>query len=799
MRDTLRHLIAPIALTAICPVAMAQFIEDVEVRREGPNAVANIRFVTGVQLQKVTTSRARDLGQAYYNVLPTREAFTPIGAQRRIPASGDIPEITIIDESVGRSQLSRKLIVRLSKVVPFRIRAGQGNRSIEVVLAGLGESVQVAPATVPAAPAPLAPEQNFMITLQSSAEAGHRLTGVVPAQLQDRQTFTGQRTVEGRVVYDINMGYFATRAEAESALGLLLLRFPQATVVALQKPDATAPTAGSTPADIEARATALMTAAKAADAQGDLPAVLDSLGQLLNLPPNAASRQAQEMIGTTRLKMGDTERARAEFDAFLNLYPVGADSDRVRQLVAGLPAKAQVVAEVPVAPPSNWSGSVSTYYFGGKSKERNQEFLESPISGLLELASDNTISDTDLGQVQTSVDLRWQRRDAEADSTFVFRDAYTANLENRDKSKNRLSALYFDRKSRTNGTQFRVGRQSPTGGGILYRFDGVQAGYTFKPKWRVSAAAGVPTDDLLETQRRLYSVWLDAEALTDEISGSLYLNQQTIDGEVDRRAVGTELRYFKGGVSVSSQFDYDTVISGMNIASVQGTWQLPDTTIFNFLYDRRATPLLSLGNMLFFQDPNLPTAQRVSDLLATSTLDQLRQQVKSVTAYQTQVLLGVTTPLNANWQIGGDIRLSNVGEIKPVPVILPDGQPSTGNVWSVGGQLIGSNLYSQSDTHVFVASTVKGPTYTGYVLSYNNMTTTGNGWRLEPSLRYYRQSDTSGTDIERWTPGMRASYKLRQQVSVETELSWESSKLTGPLKSEASDRLFYYLGARYDF
>ena len=31
-------------------------------------------------------------------------------------------------------------------------------------------------------------------------------------------SITGQRTVEGRVVYDINMGYFATRAEAESAL-----------------------------------------------------------------------------------------------------------------------------------------------------------------------------------------------------------------------------------------------------------------------------------------------------------------------------------------------------------------------------------------------------------------------------------------------------------------------------------------------------------------------------------------------------------------------------------------------------
>lgn len=799
MRVSLRHLIAPVAISAICPVAMAQFIEDVEVRREGPNAVANIRFVTGVQLQKVTTSRGRDLGQAYYNVLPTRETFNQISAQRRIPASGSIPELTITDESVGRSNLSRKLIVRLSKAVPFRIRAGKGNRSIEVVLAGLGDSVTVA--AVPATPAAtLAPQQNFMITLQSSPDPAYRLQGSVPAKLQDYQTFTGRRTVDGKTLYDVNMGYFATRAEAESALGLLLVRFPQASVVALQAPAATDVATGNAPAEMEAKATALMNAAKEAYDKGEFAAALDALGQLLNLPPNSSSRRAQEMIGTARLKMGDNERARAEFDAFLNLYPVGPDSDRVRQLQASLPAKVEAVAAAPAAPPSNWSGSVSMFYFGGKSKERSDEFQDSPISGLPELVSQNSISDTDQGQIQTSVDLNWRQRDAETDSRFVLRESYTANLENRDKSKNRLSALYFDRKSLTSGTSFRVGRQSPIGGGILYRFDGLQAGYTFKPKWRVNAAAGVPTDDLLETQRRLYSLWLDAEALTPEISGSLYLNQQTIDGEVDRRAVGTELRYFKGGASVSSQFDYDTVIKGMNIVSVQGTWQLPDTTIFNFLYDRRATPLLSLGNILFFQDPNLPTqAQRVSDLLTTSTLEQLRAQVKGVTAYQKQFLLGVTTPLNAKWQIGGDIRMTNVGEVKPVPVILPDGQPSTGNLWGLGGQLIGSNLFSQADTHVFLTSALKGPTYKGILLSYNNMTTLGDGWRLEPSLRYYRQSDDSGIDTQRWTPGMRVSYKFKQQASVESELSWEKSKRTGPLINESSDRLFYYLGARYDF
>lgn len=803
MSATLRQLLTPLALVVLSPAAMAQLIEDIDWRQEGPHAVANIRFVTAVQLQKVTTSRGGDLGQAFYAVLPTRERIQMVGAQRKVPAVAGLPDITVTDESVGRGELSRRLIIRLSKAVPFRIRSGKGNRSIEMVLTGLGDAVaKAAPVAKPLAPAP---ENNFLITLQSSASPGEPIQASVPAKLQDYQTFTAQRTVDGRTVYDINLGYFATRAEADAALTLVKPRFPQAAVVAVGAATAAAaasPTApGTSAVEVEAKASELMAVAQAALDKGDMALAVDALGQLLSLPPNAQSRAAQERIGMARQKAGDTERARAEFDTFLALYPNGADSDRVRQALASLPAKAAAPAPVAATPASNWSGSVGAFYFGGKSKERNQEFQDSPISGLPELVSDNTISDTDLGQFQTSVDLNWRRRDAESDSRFVFRNAYTHNLENRDKSKNRLTALYYDRKSLVNGTSFRIGRQSPVGGGILYRFDGLQAGYTFAPKWRINAAAGVPTDELLQTQRSLYSVWLDAEALTSELSGSLYANQQMIDGEVDRRALGVELRYFSGGVSVSSQFDHDTVIGGLNIASVQGTWQLPDNTIFNFLYDRRATPLLSLGNILFFQDPMLPTpAQRVQDLLATTSVDVLREQVKAVTAYQKQVAAGVTTPVNANWQVGGDIRLTNVDEVKPVPVILPTGQPSTGNLWSVGGQLIGSNLYSQSDTHVFLATALKGPTYQGLLLSYNNLTSWADGWRLEPSLRYYRQTeDSTSVKTERWTPGMRASLKLRRNTSVESELSYEMTKRNGPLISESSDRLYYYLGARYDF
>ncbi len=785
--------------------ANAQLIEEIELRREGANVIANVRFATPIQFRRSVTSRAGDLGQAFYDVLPTRDNLSLIAGQRKIIGGDDLPQIVIIDETVERGNLSRKLVIRFNTPTRFRIRAGRTNRSIEIVLEGVADAVRVP--SVSAKPTTATGiDRRYFITIQSSTEPDRGLSASIPPGLQDYETFAATRAVDGKTFHDTNLGYFATRQQAESARNLLLRTFPNAVIVAV--PSTPAPSQGATepgtlsPAEVNARAETLLAAAQAAYDRGEADAALEPLNQLLNLPPNTSSRKAQELVGMARLKTGDSARARSEFELFLNLYPTGPDSDQVRQQLSSLP---QVVAASPepkpaTEPTSAWSGSLAAFYYGGKSKTRTQEFLDSPISGLPELQSNNTISDAVQSQVQTTVDLNWRRRDAENDMRFVLRDSYTDDLRNDRPKRNRLSALYVDRRSLVNGTSFRVGRQSPTGGGVLYRFDGVQAGYVFAPKWKVNAVMGIPTDDLLDTRRRFYGAWIDAEALTNEISGSLYFNQQTIDGEVDRRAIGTELRYFSGGVSAFAQFDYDTILKSLNIASVQGTWQLPDTTVFNFLYDRRATPVLSLGNILFFQDPNLTSpAKRLQELLATNSLTTLRDQVKGITAYQTQALLGVTTPLSSNWQIGTDLRFTNVGEVKPVPVILPNGSPSTGNLWSVGAQLIGSNLYSERDTHLFNASFLRGPTFRGTLLSYNNLSSLGDKWQLEPSLSYYRQSDITGLTNVRWTPGMRVSYRVQQQVSLESEFSYERSKLTSAQRSETSNQAFYYIGVRYDF
>lgn len=737
---TLARWLACCLLLAALP-ARAQLIDDVDLRREGADAVLQVRFITEIQYQRAAIGRSGDLTQAFYLVLPTRQALNLVTSERRLagrPAAGagvGLPTVVVTDESsTGRASNERRLLFRLDRAVAHRVRAGRGNRSIEFVLAGLGDAVTASSAAAPVALAP-------------PPDAGSAATPASPAAA----------------------------------------------------PDAAA--AAPTMQQVADQAAGLLRSARAALARQDTNEAIGTLTQLLELLPNPSTREAQALIGDARRLAGDASRARAEYELFLRQYPAGEDSDRVRAALAGMgAAPATRATSRSVTPTTTLAGSVSSFYYGGQSKVRTLEFQDSVLSGLPELVSDASLSSADQKQLVSAVDVNWRHRDADVDQRFVFRDSHTQDFLRSDKSRNKLSALYFDQRSFANGTSFRVGRQSPQGGGVLGRFDGAQASYAFRPRWKAGVVAGVPTDALLDSKRHFYGASVEGDALVGGLGGSLYAVQQVVDGEVDRRALGSELRYFDGGLSATGQLDYDVVLKGLNIASLQGTWQRADNTVINVLYDRRTTPMLMLGNALFFADPNaLLQPTRLADLLASKSVAALRDQVKATTAMATQASVGFTTPVSARWQAGADLRYTNVGAIAPVADILPTGLPSTGDLWSLGLQAIGSNLYSARDTHVVIANLLTGPSFKGQLLSYNNSSQLTEAWLLEPSLKLYHQSDNTGVTSTRWTPGLRVSYRIRQQLTLESELSMERSKTSGPSRSESSSRTFYYLGGRYDF
>jgi hypothetical protein len=75
----------------------------------------------------------------------------------------------------------------------------------------------------------------------------------------------------------------------------------------------------------------------------------------------------------------------------------------------------------------------------------------------------------------------------------------------------------------------------------------------------------------------------------------------------------------------------------------------------------------------------------------------------------------------------------------------------------------------------------------------------GNKMSLEPSIRYYTQTDNTQTKISRISPGLRLSYKLSDRANLMAETIYETSQTDGLSNHETSQSWFFYVGYRYDF
>lgn len=794
--------------------AAANVLEELLVQPGKTDNVVRIRFNARIHFVRYAAADNTSAIQVYFQIVEGREQQLRIEESLRSKPAASLPGITVSYPPQLDIQ-TKRLLITFSRRTEVAVRPGPDDRSLDIVFEDAGKSA-------------VQDSNRYAVRLLASPDKDVLGSKVVPSRFADFDLFTSQQTIDGKTQYELHLGYLPTAEAAEKLRGQLLNRFPDATVVDLAsrkqktlgavaaKPveaealPAAPVTAGAIP-DVEQQAASLMQQAKAALESGNNEQAVNLFNQLLFLPPNTQSQEGQELVGLARERNGELAKAKAEYELYLKLFPEGDGAARVRQRLAALSALPQAApgtrdAAARAAAASRViktvSGSLSQNYYGGQS--RVQTAFSTPTT-----VDKSSISNIDQSLLVTNVDLNGRYRDANADQRIVLRNTNSWSFLDTIESRNRLTSAYYDYKGLQNNFSARVGRQSGYSGGLPNRFDGALLGYRFQPKYKFNLAAGLPVEfPTIESDRKFLGASLDAENLGGRWSGNVFYIDQWVDDISDRRATGGEIRYFDEHRSLYTLVDYDLSYDLMNIGMLQGTWQTAGQTVFSLLLDRRRAPTLSTNNALYngAVTAMTPVPTTIKQLLNTFSEDEIRRRAEDATAVAYQSQFGVTTPLNATWQLGADFNLTNIGALPQVT--LDDGtvinsSPATGNIYNYALRAIGTNLFSGRDIHVFSLSYTRAsestPAFDGIQLAYNNTTYLGDKWSLEPSLKYYRQQTDPSTDLTRWTPGIRVSYRIKEALSLDSDYIYEHATTTSPGTEDISQTHYFSVGYRWDF
>jgi len=583
------------------------------------------------------------------------------------------------------------------------------------------------------------------------------------------------------------------------------------------------------PSAVETESMARDYLAKAKGALGskEPSAAIEALNSLLNLPPNASTQEAQELIGNAYEQNGENAKARTEYEFYVKNYPKGEGVARVNERLvklAAIPAAAPIVRKERRQEDTGWQvsgGFGQTRYYGNSSTRLEPQRVivcsQAQLDGTApipegeqcsqtanaEAVNPQVTARTDLSALVSNLDLMARSRSGSSDSRLVVRDVdtrYFLHGKSYKSDRNRLNAAYYENSDRELGYMMRLGRQTASGGGVLGRFDGVSGGYKFSQDWRLNGVAGSVVEFGSPYNKTFYGAGIDLLSLPENWSGNAFVIQQDVGSLMDRQAVGFEARYFDPKQNYFTLVDYDTSFEALNIAMFQANWNADAGTTYNLSIDYRRSPVLMLTAA------SDATQTNISTLVNTIGDRTLREEIKRITPMMAMLSAGLMHPLTKQWQLGGDIQASNMGGTEGsvnLPVATP-AQKGTGNTYVYSARAIGSGLLSSNDMTVFSGSYIDAKqttgvtTYSAQSYAVTHVARPFEGWQFDASLRFYMQDKSNGEKLERLNPSLRALYRLGNNMSFEAEINQEDETTKGGASPGSSNRRYYYAGYRWD-
>jgi len=661
----------------------------------------------------------------------------------------------------------------------------------------------------------------YVVNLHSSPEP------IDPASLPQipgldvHRVYTTQFVKDGKVWHRLRLGFFPTRAAAQDYIETSLKQpysdawvdkaaiaeREQSAALAILPPGATPrpkpepqsrkagagtvadqPGEASTPSD--QRLKQVFEDARVAMTAGEYRRAIQLYTKLLQIPDHEYRQEAQELLGLARERNNQLAHAKAEYEEYLRRYPEGEGADRVRQRLAGLlTARAAPKGKLQAGRDKSEEGSWDTQIYGSFSQFYNRDVSFTDAQG--KLVNQSALS--------SDLDVTTRARNDDSDFRARFTGSFVQDIYTDDppEQESRVSSLYLDGLDRRVGLSGRVGRQSRSSGGVLGRFDGGLFGVQVIPELRINAVGGFPVDrtttTTVETEKYFYGLSLDLGTFGEHWDGNLFAINQMVDGIIDRRAVGGEMRYLDINRSAFSLVDYDILYRKLNIFLFTGNWVFTDKTTINLSLDYRKTPILTTSNALQGQQ-----FESISQLLNAFSEDEVRDLARDRTATSRSATIGASRPLTKNLQISGDFTVSKVSDTPASGGV--EAVPGTGYEYFYNGQLIGSDLFKQGDIAILGVSFTDATNADTISLTVNTRYPVDDKFRVNPRLRVdLRQNESDGAERIRVSPSLRLNYRVKRYLQLELEGGGEWTNERRPDETERNLGYFVILGYRVDF
>ena len=530
--------------------------------------------------------------------------------------------------------------------------------------------------------------------------------------------------------------------------------------------------------------------ARAALAQGNNSLAISIYQRLLQLQNNPLQQQTQEYLGVAYERARNFAKAKASYESYLQHYPKGEDSERVKQRLQGV--------TLTLTPNRMVTDTLREPEFG--IKKQPWRWFGVLSNSLQTYRSD--LGDSDWQTLEeswlTDLNVNGRYRDSDMDAKILLTGSYRQDFANDIDNPERLSNAYGDVFFKQTRQQVRIGRQTTNGEGVLSRYDGLHYSKGLTQRFTVNALWGYPVsssrDIELNTDTQIYGVSVDYEPVDSDWRSNLFFSEHSQSGRLDRRAVGGEFSYQTRQQSWLAYLDYDIQFSELNTVMLNANWFGKQESHYYLSLDYRRSPVLTLSNALIGQ-----TLTSLDDL-ADQGLDdgELEEVALDRTAISQTFALGASRRFHPHYRWATDLSFWELtGTDDSLGVA---GFAGTDLEANLSLQLIANDLWLDNDLTWLTLRYADLTNSELYSFVVETRLPLNTKWRIRPRLQsYQRQFQMIDGSEFSWKPQVRIEYKPGNHWLFEWELGAEWISLEqNNLKVDRTD-YFTYLRADWLF